>query len=111
MHGLSGAVTIYAMRVEFHRGKREEPWLKPQLLLQMDLQLAPLTLLQLATTAASLSIDKGKEKKSQGNDHNVSVRCKNNRKLIMTDVSDIYIVLHLTNITREIISSSVISSS
>lgn len=41
-----------------------------------------------ATTAASLSMNKeGKEKKSQGNDHNVSVRCKNKRKLIMTDVS------------------------
>lgn len=40
-----------------------------------------------ATTAASSSMNKGKEKKSRGNDQNVSVRCKNKRKLIMTDVS------------------------
>lgn len=38
-----------------------------------------------ATTAASSSMKK--EKKWRGNDHNVSVRCKNKRKVIMTDVS------------------------
>lgn len=40
-----------------------------------------------ATTAASSSMNKGKEKKSRGSDHNVSVRCKNKRKLIITDVN------------------------